>query len=250
MTKLALHIAKLIVAIISVLFISFNITGCGHHSYNKETVTGSGNITTQKRDLGVNFTGVIVKNGLEVAILQGDETMVNVTTDDNLQEHLITEIENNTLIIYTDAELRSSKATTITVQMPDINSVKASSSATVWSDTPLRTKSLILDASSSGSIEVMVVTDNIECESSSSSSISVKGTTKSLYTKSSSSGYINAKELNAEYVSARASSSSTTIINPHKSLNAKASSSASIQYTTTPEKISEEVSSSGSVSKV
>ncbi|PZR12598.1 MAG: DUF2807 domain-containing protein [Flavobacterium psychrophilum] len=242
MVKVIVHIAKAIVAVvISILFVS-----CG---FDIRSVNGDGSIV--KKDIAVtgNFNSIAVDRDLEVLLLQGNTPSVSVETDQNLQQHIKVEVKGNELVITADANL-DTDTKRITVVMPNIESLTASSSATISSNGILKGESISLSGSSGSNIHVTVETNKLESEASSGAHIEIQGKTKDLDTNTSSGSNINAKSLKAENAKADASSGSNIIVNATNSLSAEASSGAKINYVTTPAKLKQNASSGGNVSQL
>jgi len=124
MIKVFIHVAKvIIVAVTALLFAS--CTG----------ISGSGNVVTKERTPEGTFTKVEGSSGLEVVISQGDKATITVEADDNLQEHIKTEVSGNTLNIYTDEDIESSSVRKITVTLPVIEGISAAAGASVTGKT-------------------------------------------------------------------------------------------------------------------
>ena len=53
-------------------------------------ITGSGNVTTEKRNVEDNFTAIEAGKGLDIVLEQSPDAEVTVVADDNLQKHITT----------------------------------------------------------------------------------------------------------------------------------------------------------------
>ncbi|MES2486729.1 MAG: head GIN domain-containing protein [Bacteroidota bacterium] len=240
MIKVIVHVTKAIIAIAaSMLFFS-----CGF-----ERVDGTGNVITQPRSVGEGFTKISASNSIEVYIAQGDKASVIVEADGNLQEHIKTKVTGGVLTIESDVEIGNADAKKVTVTLPKVESVESSAGCIVKSTTVLKGDNIKVSSSSGSSLEVSVESNTINCEASSGSSLKIGGRAKKLKSNSSSGSSVDAKALVATDVDADASSGSTTIVNPVESLKASASSGSSVNYVKTPEKLSKDESSGGSVSQ-
>lgn len=240
MVKVIVNVTKAIVAVILTLL----CVSCGF-----ERVDGSGNVVTQNRNITQEFNAVSASNTLEIVIEQGSERAVIVEADDNLQEHIKTEVTGKELKISSDVNIGSSGAKKVIVKLPAIESIEASSGSSVKSRNTLKSSSMNLTASSGGNIDVTVDAKDTTCKSSSGSGLTVNGKTEKLETDSSSGSTINARKLTANDVKAEASSGSNISVNPLQSLSAKASSGGSVKYVSTPNKLDKKISSGGSVSQ-
>src|SRR5687767_6297255 len=71
-------------------------------------VDGSGNVVTKNRTMNAEFTSVSAASGLDVVIEYGAERSVTVEADDNLHQHIMTNVSGGTLEISSDVNIRNS----------------------------------------------------------------------------------------------------------------------------------------------
>ncbi|MEC5167064.1 hypothetical protein RCH18_002814 [Flavobacterium sp. PL11] len=245
MIKIITLLTKFILIVLTaILFSSCNQSG------NWNAIEGSGNITTEKRNISGNFTNVEVNNGIDLVIEQSETTEVTVETDDNLQEYITTAVENGTLIISFDKnsfiDLSTKK---VRVKMPTIEELEATSSSNISSKNIILGENIRLHSSSGGTIRVDLEADIITCGSSSGSNILISGKALELKTTASSGSDIKARNLLANLVSADVSSGASINVHPIINLTAQASSGGNITYVVEPKTIDKNVSSGGSVNK-
>lgn len=215
---------------------------------NLNDMAGSGEVITQKRSITEDFSSVQVSEGLELVIEQGAGKAITVEADNNLQKHILTEVKDGKLKISADVNITSGTKK-IYVQMADIDEIKADSGASVKNKGSLKLEDADIIASSGAGINLTIEADHITCEASSAGSIKLFGKAEYLECEASSSGTLASEGLSAEKVVADASSSGHIVVNPIKSLKADASSSGNIQYVTTPDELTKDASSSGTVSQ-
>jgi hypothetical protein len=242
MTRIIISLTRFIVnAVVTILF-----AAC---TSNRVGITGSGKIVTENRSISEPITSVGAASGLEVIIIQSPEISVVVEADDNLQQHIITEVKDGVLRIKTDdvGFFNSTKAK-VTVHLPVIKQIDANSGSSVKSGNIIKSTELVVISSSGSSLNVEAEADHIVAESSLGSTITLKGKALKLETSSSSGSQNDARELHANDVESQSSSGSTTYVRPILSLDADASSGSSIVYLGSPKHIAREESSGGSVS--
>jgi len=245
MIKSLIHSGKLFTA----LFTALLITSC-KYDINLGGIDGSGNIITETRSITESFNKIKVSHGIEVLVEQSDSKSVSVATDDNLQEHIITKVENDVLVIEADTGYNATEPPVVTVKMHVIRGLTSSSGARIKSiNTLIITNDVNVKSSSGSGIEIAVEADAIWLEASSGSNIVATGKALKLETSSSSGSSINAEKLLANDVIAQASSGSNTDVSPILSLDGKASSGSSIHYHKTSKNIKKAESSGGSVTK-
>lgn len=243
MIKIIIHITKFVIATITaLLFASCN--------FNLNTIEGSGKVTTEKRTVQGDFKSVKVSNAIDLVIEQSDKYEVVVEADDNLQKEIITKVENGTLEIKCKFNsFRNITMKKVTVKMPAVEKIEASSAASVTSKDLLHGENIELETSSAATMNVNTEFDNISCHSSSGSSIDIKGKALKVKTSASSGSSIEAGNLLANDVDADVSSGAVTKVHPILSLKAEASSGGNINYNNVPKTINKTASSGGSVSQ-
>ena len=120
MVKFVVFFTKIIsVAIAAVLFSS-----CHANIDWGNGIDGNGKVTKQTRNIS-NFSKIEVSRGLNVTIEQSNNYFVEVETDENLQEHITTRVENGTLFITSDENIDEAKAKTIRVKTPSLTALEA-----------------------------------------------------------------------------------------------------------------------------
>lgn len=244
MIRIVLHLAKVVIAVVTAVLFS----SCGFEGKLRR-VDGNGKVTTQQRTVNGSFDAVSAGSGLEIIIEQGQPAGITVEADDNLQEHIKTELNGNELHISSDVNLGSASAKKVTVRLPEIVSLESSSGCSVKSIGTLKTDKITLSSSSGSTMAIGIDANTAHCSTSSGSSMELLGRAGELVTDSGSGSSLDAAKVSADNVSGEASSGSTTVVNPLKALNARASSGGSLRYVSTPEKLSKHTSSGGSVSQ-
>lgn len=245
MFKIITLIIKCIVStLIGLLFSSCN------PSFNFGIGTkGSGNITTETRTVSGNFKNIEVSEGIKVIVAQSNTKSITVEADDNLQQHIITKVENGVLIVESDKSYNATETPIVNVKMIAINGLSANSGSEITSSNTIITENINVKSCSGSQIVIDVEADAISLESTSGSSIEARGKALKLTTSSSSGSQINAENLMTNEVVSQTSSGSSTDVYPILKLEAKASSGSSINYYKTPKIISKQESSGGSISE-
>jgi hypothetical protein len=245
MLKIITIITKFIlVALTALLFSSCN------YSVNSKSIRGSGNVTTENRIVEGDFKSIEVSNAIDLVIEQADKIQITVEADDNLQSSITTKVENGVLIVACDynsfVNIESKK---VTVKMPIIEELRASSASSITSANTLKGEKISLRTSSAANINVHIKSDNINTKSSSGSTITIDGMALTVEAIASSGSNIDAEKLLANDVIAKSSSGSSVHVHPIVSLKAKASSGSSITYNNTPHSIEKQSSSGGSIDR-
>jgi anti-sigma28 factor (negative regulator of flagellin synthesis) len=240
MIKVIIHVAKAAIAALVALI-------CFSCSMGTK-IEGSGKVITQNRPAKADFTSISASNAIEVVLQQGSNNSIVVEADDNLQEHIKTEINNGELKISSDGNIGDG-VRKVTVTMTEIESIEADAASSVTAKNIIKSESITLSAEGAASINLTVEANDVTCETGGASTIKINGKTDKLDTESSGSSTIDAKGLVANNVSSDASSASTTMVNPIEKFIANASSAAKILYVATPGSLDKKTSSGGTVAQ-
>lgn len=241
-----LKVITLITQFIVITLMALLFGSCNQSMLN--SITGSGNVTTENRNVSGDFKNVVVSNALDLEIEQSDKVEITVIADDNLQKEIITKIENGVLTISCKfGNYKNVASKKIIVKMPVIEGLEATSASTITGKTTLKGNQLTLSSSSAASINATVEFENIQSTSSSGSNQTINGKAIHIETVASSGSTINAGELLANEIITKVSSGASTTVSPIVSLRAVASSGGSISYNKIPKSIEKEEHSGGSV---
>ena len=244
MTKFILFCTKLIIATLVALL----VTSCKYSMNLGNGIEGNGNVKTEKRTINQAFTKVSVSRGIDVIIEQASVVDVEIEADENLIQHITTNVENGTLVVSSDENIDSAEMETVRIKMPKIEGIETTSGANINSKSILKGNSIIVKSSSGSEISADLEYENVTCEATSGSTITLAGKALSLNSSSSSGSNINSENLLTNTIDCEATSGSSTQVHALVSLKAKVSSGASIDYYGTPKNVSKEESSGGSIS--
>lgn len=211
-----------------------------------KTVSGNHNVVKKERNVG-NFTGIMVSSGIDVVLSQGDNEYLAIEADENLHEHILTEVKNGVLHIYSDASIRNAEMEKAYVTMKDINSVKTTSAGDITGNTPVKAGKLELSSTSAGSIKLQLDVKELSVNLSSSGDMTLSGNADILDANLSSAGDLNAYELMVREADISASSAGDAGISVSERLTARASSAGDISYKGNPKYIDAHSSSAGEI---
>ncbi len=229
------------------LIVSFVLVSCQFNGNFNFGVKGNGNVIKEDRTISENFNSIEVSRGMDVYITQNDNVSLMVEADENLHDIIITKVEDNTLKIYADDNISSSKAKKVFVYFKDVQKISSTSGGDVYSTNLIKTESLNLSTTSGSDMELEIDVDVVECESTSGSDLRLTGTANKLYAKATSGSDIKARDLKVGYCKANATSGADIVLNASDELYAKASSGGDIKYYGNPDKVTKKGGVSGNV---
>jgi hypothetical protein len=217
-----------------------------------EKVIGDGPVMTERRNLS-NYNGVDLRCAADVSFEQAPEFKLEVSAQQNILDILITELQNNKLVVRFKNDKRVKKHEPIIVKVtgPDLNSLRISGSGNIQTLNDITTQGLDLDVSGSGNIRMGSLTATaIDANISGSGNIGINsGATQSQRLKISGSGNINLLGVPAKSVSTTTSGSGEMRVFASEMLNVTISGSGSVYYFGAPS-VNASISGSGAVRKL
>lgn len=232
---------KLFFFVLTIVFYS----SCTNFAKPKEK--GSGNIITQQSTIS-SFDAINVTDGLNVIVTMGEKEDITIQADDNLMEHIITEVENGNLKIYAAKNINQENIR-IDVVAVELSQLQASAAANLKITNTVKTELFNCEVSSAANIELMIQTESLSVSASSSGRMKLKGRVDEANLSASSAGMIDAKSLVTENCTAQASSGGEVAVEVTGDLNALASSGGTINYIGNPTIQNKEISSGGNINK-
>ncbi len=216
-------------------------------------IKGNGHIVTIERSVG-DYDGIGVSGWFDVELVDGKEGELTLKGEENLLQHIVTEVENGKLSIKVEKgyNLQPSswkEGVFITVPVQSISSIALSGSGDIVGKKTLKADVFKTAMSGSGDITLDVEVNSISTSMSGSGDITLSGRTSDFDATISGSGDIKAYELEADNVDATVSGSADIKVTVNKNLKARVSGSGDISYRGNPEKVDTKTSGSGDISK-
>lgn len=217
-------LTALLTLILTVIF-SFNASAdfWGKH------VRGNGDVSKEVRKVS-SFKGIKVSTGINVYLFQGDEEKIVVEADKNLQECIITEVDDHVLKCYIDCSVTRSTKMNVYVNFKQLNLIKASSGSDVYGETVIEADELEIDVSSGADVKVEVNAGYLDCDVSSGADAVIKGKANEFKGDASSGADVKAQDLIVKNCKASASSAGDIRITVTEKIEASASSGGDVIY--------------------
>ena len=216
--------------------------------------SGNGEVVTTARTIN-DFNQLEVKGPFKVTLTSDLNNEVELTTDANLMDQIITEVDGQTFSIRLKKHtyLKPSKGKPIHIEVPlvALKSVLHAGSGKIYAEEAFRTNDITITHSGSGKIHLSLTARNTTVVLSGSGKIELEGGTNKLSTKLSGSGNIRLPDFKAVTGEVRLSGSGNIDVNCSETLNAKVSGSGNLRYKGEPSKrLISKVSGSGAIRKV
>lgn len=195
-------------------------------SFNFKGIKGSGQTASEVRDV-TGFKGIDVGGVFLVEVTAQKEFSVEVEADDNLLQHIRTEVRNGVLHIETERKISPSTKMRVRINAPDINDLDISGVANV-TVADIKNSSLNIDSSGASKIKVTGETSKL--------TVDVSGATK-----------IDAENLSTVDATVDASGASVVTVNVSGELKGDTSGASKVLYVGTPSNVQKNTSGAGRV---
>lgn len=233
------------------LAVAFTLMGVseGQAQWGNKKVVGNGNVTTKTVNTG-DYDAIKGVGSMDIHLEKGSEGNIRVTTDENLQEYIIVEVKENTLVVRTKKNmyLKTKKGIHVAVPFDDISEIALVGSGDIDTKDTIDAKSLELRVTGSGDVVLDVNAGRLEARITGSGDMKVEGNAVDLEVSLSGSGDFRGFELDAQNTEASVSGSGDIQVVAKNSLKARVNGSGDITYKGNPEKSDTKTSGSGDIS--
>jgi hypothetical protein len=189
-------------------------------------VAGNGNRKTEKRELK-SFNAIDTGGAYDVNVTCQKPASFEIEADDNLLPLIKTEVRDGILFVSSDQEFHSSKAPTLRIALPELNSAANHGAGDVK----------ITDANSA----------DLKLQSTGAASIEAVGTSKSVTISSTGAGNIDTSKLTAEKAKVDISGAANVDVYASDQLDVTVSGVGSVTYSGNPKVVNKNVSGIASV---
>ncbi len=204
-------------------------TNCSFDGIKNFTgVQGSGVSKTETRSLK-GFSKVDAGGAVNVEIAAQKDFSVEVQADDNLLANIKTEVDGDTLKIFSEDRISPKTRINVKISMPEL-------------------EGLDISGASSGNVS-NVKADSLELKASGASKIKIDGATEDLNADASGASSIDAENLRAENAEVEANGASSATVSATNDLDVSASGASKIYYIGEPAKIKQKSSGASSINK-
>ena len=213
----------------------------------KAQTRGNGNVTTQERQVA-SFDAIKVGCAIKLYISQGDQQLIRVETDDNLQDRIITKVSNGTLNLECD-NVKDATKMDVYVTTVKLSKLDASGASKVIGETPVKSDVFGLYISGAAKVNMNLETGSFNNETSGAASstitlnaksantevsgagnLALKGTAEKHKTEVSGAGNLKAMEFVTDYTDAEVSGAGNARVMARKQLKADLSGAGNLTY--------------------
>ena len=200
-----------------------------------QSITGSGNIVTQTRNLH-QFDGVRASGSIDIEVINDQSQLVKVEADDNIMPYIITKVEDGMLDVHLKPNFMYHNINAkVYVSAPSLTKLTVAGSGSITSKDVLADNEQIgFKVSGSGDINASVDAPSIIASIGGSGTITLSGKTKDFNCSLTGSGDFKCKNLLSENTTATVTGSGTAHVYASVHLGGKVTGSGDIYYSGHP----------------
>lgn len=195
------------------------------------------------------YDAISTSGSFKVALVSGKEGNITIDGDENIISHIVTEVENNTLIIRFDKNKNYTYKSSITITIPfeEISSVSFAGSGEIETKNTITATNFNIAFTGSGEGNFDINATHLKTTLSGSGEIEIKGETKELEGIASGSGEIDCSKLIATNANVIVTGSGEINVNCTTFLEAKVAGSGTIKYKSKPQSVDKVIAGSGEI---
>jgi hypothetical protein len=234
------------------LILAFVTTSQAQWWQGTKKVNGNGNMITQSRTTS-DYNSVGLTGSMDVILVTGKEGNLKVEAEENLQQHIVTEVRGGKLLISVEKGYSISPSRnygiTITVPFTDIEGVSLTGSGDIRSSDLVKADKFYINITGSGNVRLPLQAKNTSANITGSGDIDLSGSSVDFDCKVTGSGDISAFDFKSQHVSAMVTGSGDIQVYASESLKASTPGSGDIEYRGNPKKEDFRTMGSGSITK-
>ena len=225
------------------------ITMANAQRWNNEKIKGNGVQTTVSRTTE-SYDEISVGGSFHVELVSGKEGNISIDGDENIINHIVTEVKGTELKIYFEKNksYNYKQDIKITVPIEKISEVSFTGSGKIIAKTTINATNFEVKMTGSGECNLELNAENITAKFTGSGNLKISGTTNELEAKTTGSGELNCTKLAAQNADVSVAGSGSIKVNCTNNLKAGVAGSGIIQYKGKPQTVDKTVAGSGAIS--
>lgn len=216
----------------------------------QKEIRGNGNLKTITRTTS-DYEGIKCAGSFDYVLVSGSEGKITIEGEENLLEHIVTEVKDGNLIVRTADKiwLNSSDNKTIKIIIPfmDIKTVSLAGSGDLWNDDKITASDFKASLAGSGDMVLNIESTSVNAKIAGSGNLTLKGNTNDLEADIAGSGNFHGFDLNANNTDVVVAGSGDADVVCKEYLKARVSGSGDITYRGNPKKEDTKVVGSGNI---
>lgn len=189
---------------------------------------GSGNLKAENRNVS-NFREIEANGAINLEVSVQQEYALTIEADDNLLEFIKTEVEGDTLKIYSEGKFSMRSKINVKISLPELERVKMNGA--------------------SNAVIANIKSDTFRLEANGASKIKATGEISEFEADANGASRIDAEELKMQSANVNANGASSIMVSAVNRLEADASGASTVIYSGEPQVIDKRSSGASSIKK-
>lgn len=224
------------------------VTITNAQNWDKEKITGNGNQITITRTTE-SYDKISTAGSFNIELVSGKEGNITIKGDENIINHIVTEVNGNELKIYFEKNKSYNYKEQITILVPfeEISEISFIGSGKMITKNAITANSFEAKMAGSGDCYLEINAKKITAKIAGSGVLKISGTTDELEAKVAGSGDLNCAKLSTKNADVGVAGSGSLEVNCTNNLKAGVAGSGSIQYIGKPKFIEKNIVGSGDI---
>lgn len=234
---------KILIPVFVLMAVIFGACGV---NINLNVDKGSGNITTQTRDV-TNFDKIALNGIGDLTIIQGDREGLEIEAEDNVIPHILTQVKNGTLTISFDNKtIVPTKSIKFRVTMRTIHGMETQGVSNIQSD-QIKTDRLEIGISGTGNINIRnLEADQLDANVSGAGNFTAVGKVNGQKITLSGAGNFNGEDMQSKTADITITGLGRVVAWVTDTLNVTISGTGGVDYYGSPQ-VSQQISGLGKI---
>lgn len=213
-----------------------------------QSIKGSGNIIKKDRAVSA-FNRIEIHGVFQVYLSYGLKEKLIIEADDNLHEIIVSEVNDNILIISTNAKIIKSKSLKLYITFRELNKIDISGAATLNGDSNFKFDILKLNISGAAALNLDLTANKLVSDFSGVTTVKLSGNVTQVNMNISGAANLSAFNLITDNFKIYISGACNAKINVNKELEVIISGAGNVEYKGNPS-IKKNISGVGVIKKL
>jgi hypothetical protein len=213
----------LILAAVTVFLITFRV------HLQEEVIIGSGNVVVSERSLEP-FTGIQVNGNFTVELQHSDHHGLSISTDDNIIDLIVAEVNNGLLHIYTNERFGKVAKPEVIVSFSGLETIVSQGGSSIHSNYYFDNQDISIEIMGGGKVSLLCHVNELNLKAHAGSEATLKGTANKLVAETLAGSELTADELICEIVYLDTHAGSTNRIYASEEIHVRATTGSAVDY--------------------
>ncbi|MGK7393114.1 MAG: head GIN domain-containing protein [Candidatus Cyclobacteriaceae bacterium M3_2C_046] len=210
---------------------------------------GNGNIISQNRELPY-FEEIDIQGNYEVVLHHHNNPGLIITTDQNLQQYIQTQVNDGRLRIRNTTSLKSTENIIVEIYFSNLKKISSAGASLVSNKDIIKSPALSIDFPGTGIINLEIETDHLQIDLSGAGLISLLGYASVQELDLTGAGNVNAYNLVSNEIKVKLDGMGAAELFVRQKLDAQINGIGNIKYRGNPTEVETEINGLGNIEHI